>query len=252
MPRIELDIVDSVAHLHLSRPEALNALDQALLSEFEQAIEKVRESPASVLITKGRGRAFSAGSDLKELAGCSPDEAGRLETEHHRVFSQLDQLPQITVAAWCGHVLGGGLFLGIYHDFRVASQGAKIELPEIVHGWTPPWGISRLVELLGFQAARRLLLTDFRLDGGSAEQLGLVDASWTDDEFDEQTRQWVQQLAARPSAALTQTKQLLREMRWLDHEHWDQRAGKAFERCWDTPSAQEAVERFVERRDRSR
>ena len=77
-----------------------------------------------------------------ELANCSPQEAAEFEYEHGRVFSQLETLPQITVAAWRGHVLGGGLFLGVYHDFRVAAQEANIGLPEVAHGWTPPWGVS--------------------------------------------------------------------------------------------------------------
>ena len=77
-----------------------------------------------VLVTQGSGRAFSAGSDLKELAECSPQQAAAFEYAHGQVFAQLEELPQITVAAWQGYVLGGGLFLGVYHDFRVAAQGA--------------------------------------------------------------------------------------------------------------------------------
>ena len=248
MPLVELEISDRVATVTLCRPEALNAINQALLHDFEDALCQVREaSEVAVLVTQGSGRAFSAGSDLKELAECSPQQAAAFEYTHGQVFTQLAELPQITVAAWQGYVLGGGLFLGVYHDFRAAAQGATIGLPEVAHGWTPPWGVSRLVELVGFQAARTLMLCGGQFDGESAQQLGLVDEVWSDEEFEAQFRGWVEELASRPRMALAETKALLREMRILDHEHWERRTVEAFERCYVTPEAQESVRRFMQR-----
>ena len=247
MPLIELEVSDRVATLTLCRPEALNAINQALLREFEETLCQVQEaSGLAVLVTQGSGLAFSAGSDLKELAECSPEQAAAFEYAHGQVFAQMEELPQITVAAWRGYVLGGGLFLGVYHDFRVAAQGATISLPEVAHGWTPPWGVSRLVELVGVQAARTLMLCGGQLDGTSAQRLGLVDEVWSDEEFDTQFRDWVEELASRPKAALAETKALLREMRGLDHEHWERRTVEAFERCYVTPEAQQSVYRFTQ------
>ena len=100
MPLVELEISNRVATLTLCRSEALNAINQALLRDFEKALRQVREvSEAVVLVTQGSGRAFSAGSDLKELAECSPEEAAAFEYAHGQVFAQLEELPQITVAA---------------------------------------------------------------------------------------------------------------------------------------------------------
>ena len=137
--------------------------------------------------------------------------------------------------------------MGIYHDFRLAAQGARIGLPEVAHGWTPPWGASRLVELVGVQAARTLMLCGGQFDGASAQQLGLVDEVLPDEEFDTQFRDWVGELASRPKVALAETKALLREMRGLDHEHWERRTVEAFERCYVTPEAQESVRQFMQR-----
>ena len=249
MPLVELEISNQVATLTLCRPEALNAINQALLRDFEAALRRLQEaSEVSVLVTRGSERAFSAGSDMKELAECSPQQAAAFEYAHGQVFAQLEELPQITVAAWRGYVLGGGLFLGVYHDFRVAAQGARIGLPEVAHGWTPPWGVSRLVELVGSQAARKIMLCGGQFNGSSAQQLGLVDELWSDEEFDTLFRGWVEELASHPTAALTETKALLREMRGLDHPHWEQRTVKAFERCYLTPEAQESVHRFMQRK----
>ena len=248
MPLVELEISNRVATLTLCRPEALNAINQVLLRDFEKVLHQVQDaSDVAVLVTQGSGRAFSAGSDLKELAECSPQQAAAFEYAHGQVFAQLEELSQITVAAWQGYVLGGGLFLGVYHDFRLAAKGATIGLPEVAHGWTPPWGVSRLVELVGVQAARRLMLCGGQFDGASAHQLGLVDEVWSDEEFEVQFRSWVEELASRPKAALSETKALLREMRGLDHEHWERRTVEAFERCYVTPEAQQSVNRFMQR-----
>ena len=248
MPLVELEICNRVATLTLCRPEALNAINQALLRDFEGALRQVQQaSEVVVLVTQGSGRAFSAGSDLKELAECSPEEAAAFEYAHGQIFAQLEELPQITVAAWKGYVLGGGLFLGVYHDFRLAAQSAHIGLPEVAHGWTPPWGVSRLVELVGVQAARTLMLRGGQFDGALAHGLGLVDEVWADEEFDTQFRDWVEELASHPKAALSETRALLREMRRLDHAHWERRAVEAFERCYVTPAAQQSVHRFMQR-----
>jgi enoyl-CoA hydratase/carnithine racemase len=248
MPRVQLEISDRIAKLTLCRPEKLNAIDRAMLQAFEDALAEIREcADVAVLVTQGDVRAFSAGSDLKELANCSAQEAAEFEYEHGRVFSQLETLPQITVAAWRGHVLGGGLFLGVYHDFRVAAQEANIGLPEVAHGWTPPWGVSRLVELIGWQGAKRLMLGGNQFNGTTAHQIGLADEVWPDEQYDEQLWEWIGGLAARPITALRETKALLHRMRALDHDHWEQWAVKAFERCYTTEEAQQAVQRFVQR-----
>ena len=138
--------------------------------------------------------------------------------------------------------------MGVYHDFRLAAKGATIGLPEVTYGWTPPWGVSRLVELVGVQAARKLMLCGGQFDGTSAQQLGLVDEMWSDEEFEAQFRDWIEELASLPKAALSETKALLREMRILDHAHWERRTVEAFERCYATPEAQQAVQRFTQRK----
>jgi enoyl-CoA hydratase/carnithine racemase len=248
MPRIELEISNRTAKLTLCRPEALNAIDQALLREFEDSLHQVRQSSkVKVLVTQGSGPAFSAGSDLKVLAKCSPQQAAEFEYEHGRVFAQLETLPQITIAAWHGYVLGGGLFLGVYHDFRVASSQANIGLPEVAHGWTPPWGVSRLVELIGWQTAKKLMLCGRQFDGSTAQEIGLADEVWPDQVFGAKLWDWVEELASRPVAALRETKALLREIRVLEHDYWEQQAMMAFQRCYATDEGQQAIERFMKR-----
>ena len=105
MPLIELEISNRVATLTLCRPEALNAIDQALLRDFEETLHQVQNtSDVVVLVTQGSGRAFSAGSDLKELAECSPQQAAAFEYAHGQIFAQLEALPRLPLRR------GGGMF----------------------------------------------------------------------------------------------------------------------------------------------
>ena len=84
--------------------------------------------------------------------------------------------------------------------------------------------------------------------GNRRSNLGLVDEVWSDEEFDTQFRDWVEELASCPKAALAETKALLREMRgyWTTNIG-NERTVEAFERCYGTPEAEESVNRFMQR-----
>ena len=248
MSRVHLAFSGRIARLTLTRPEARNAIDTRMLQEFEGALAQVREMPeVVVLITQGDARAFSSGTDIRELAQMTPDDAKAFEAEHARVFALLESLPQITVAAWRGYVLGGGMFLGLYHDFRVAAQRSTIGLPRLAHHWTPPWGVSRLVERIGWGAAKKLLLRGERFDGETAQALGLADAVWPEAQFDTQLQAWTDIWVTQPATALRETKALLSQMRSLDHATWEAHALEAFARCYAAPEAQAAVQNFLKR-----
>src|SRR3989475_11177863 len=117
---------DGVLRLTLNRPEALNALDRDLTSALEQALERVAMmSDVGVLVVAGRGRAFCAGNDIKEMESVTPDDAEALARRHAAIMSRFTTLPQVTIAAVDGFALGGGLMLAIAQDLRIASARAR-------------------------------------------------------------------------------------------------------------------------------
>ena len=105
-----------------------------------------------------------------------------------------------------------------------------------------------MVELIGQQGAKKLMLCGGQFDGATAKQMGLADEAWPDEAFATELRDWVGALAARPAAALRETKALLREMQMLEHAHWERRSVEAFQKCYATEPAQQAVQRFMRRR----
>jgi enoyl-CoA hydratase len=248
---VELSVSDGIAWLTLNRPGKLNALDWAMVRALAEQLRELRErSDVRVVVTRGAGRAFCAGSDLADLAPLAPAEARVVEEEHAASCALYDALPQPTIAALHGHVLGGGLGLALYHDFRIASTTATLGLPEVELGWTPPWAVGRLVDVVGGASARWLSLACVRVSGAEAKGLGLVHEAVPEPELSERVEELARRLAALPPAGVRETKALLVRMSPLRSAAWDRAAAEAFERCYGTPEAEANVAAFLARRKR--
>src|SRR5262249_58327503 len=129
-PIVELDTQDGVAWLRLNRPDALNALNRQLTAALEETLERVAALPdARVLVVAGRGRAFCAGNDIKEMEAVTPDDAEAFARRHAAIMARFASLPQVTIAAVDGFALGGGLILAVAQDLSVASDPAPVRLP---------------------------------------------------------------------------------------------------------------------------
>ncbi|RPH79932.1 MAG: enoyl-CoA hydratase/isomerase family protein, partial [Candidatus Rokuibacteriota bacterium] len=135
-------IADGVLRLTLNRPQALNALNRELTWALESAVERVATmQDVRVLLVCGRGRAFCAGNDIKEMETVTGDEAQALATRHATLMDRFSRLPQVTLAVIDGHALGGGLMLAVAQDLRIASDRARLGLPEVTLGFNPGYGI---------------------------------------------------------------------------------------------------------------
>ena len=246
---VELTIADGIAWLTLNRPAKLNALDRASVHQLAEHLRGLSERPdARVVVTRGAGRAFCAGSDLADLAPLSPAEARAVEEEHAATCALYDALPQPTIAVLHGYVLGGGLGLALYHDFRVAAATATLGLPEVELGWTPPWAVGRLVDAVGGATARWLVLACARVSGTEAQTLGLVHEAVPEPILAERVETLARRLAALPPVGLRETKALLVRMSPPRSPRWDRAAAEAFERCYGTTEAQANVAAFLARR----
>ena len=107
-----------------------------------------------VVVVAGRGRAFCAGNDIKEMESVTGDEAEALARRHAALMERFAALPQVTIAAVDGYALGGGLMLAVAQDLRVASDRARFGLPEVTLGFNPGYGIARLLDIVAGGHAR--------------------------------------------------------------------------------------------------
>lgn len=168
---------DGAVVLTLSRPEARNAIDDALLDALLDAVLRLGGDPSvrAVVLTGAGPAAFSAGMDLRDRAGFSE---AQLTAQHHRIVeltTALTELPVPTIAAVEGFCLAGGLELALACDLVVAARDAQFGLPETRLGIFPGGGGARLLAwAVGAARARDLILTGRRIDGVVAEAWGLV------------------------------------------------------------------------------
>jgi enoyl-CoA hydratase len=213
-PIVELDAGDGVAWLRLNRPEALNALNRELTGALEAALERVAAMDgARVLVVAGRGRAFCAGNDIKEMETVSSEDAETLARRHAGIMRRFSSLPQVTIAAVDGYALGGGLMLAIAQDLRVASDRARFGLPEVTLGFPPAYGIGRLLDVVAGGHARDLLLTGRTIHAAEALRIGLVNRVVAPPTLEASVTALAGEIARSPRSGLAATKEIVAAIR---------------------------------------
>jgi len=158
--RVETD--GGIRTVTVDRPEKLNALSRAVLAELEAAFAEAGADPElRCLIVTGAGeKAFIAGADIGELVKLTPLEGREHARKGQAVVGLLDRLPFPSIAAINGYAYGGGLELAMACTLRVASENAKMGLPETSLGILPGYGgTQRLARLAGRAKAAELILT---------------------------------------------------------------------------------------------
>src|SRR5918992_587020 len=175
---LAFEVADRIATITVSRPDKLNALNDAAVAELGRAIDEARsrDDVGAVLLT-GAGRAFVAGADIGELVGQTPATARTRALTGQVVFRRFETSPKPTLAAVNGFALGGGCELAMSCHFRIAADSAKFGQPEVKLGITPGYGgTQRLPRLVGRGRALQLLLTGEIIDAQEALRIGLVNA----------------------------------------------------------------------------
>jgi enoyl-CoA hydratase/carnithine racemase len=227
-----------VAHLTLSRPEQLNALNDDVRRSMAAALTELEERPdIRVVVLDGAGKSFSAGADL--IAGPYEDMAGAdWATRRHRsaswqrLLDQLGRIPQVTVARLHGHVIGGAALLAVACDLRVAADDVVVRIPELAIGIPLTWaGVPLLIREIGMPLTRDWVMTcrDVRSDeilrSGFAQRV--VPRASLDDEISA----LLDQLLSVPPGPLAMTRAMTAALgrshpamsaSWADadHQHW--------------------------------
>jgi len=205
---------EGVFRLTLNRPEALNALNRELTAALEQALERVAAmDDVRVLLVCGQGRAFCAGNDIKEMETVTGDAAQALATRHAVLMDRFAKLPQVTLAVIDGHALGGGLMLAVAQDLRIASDRARLGLPEVTLGINPAYGIARFLDIAGGAHGRDLLLSGRTIHASEALRMGLVNRVVAPPTLDTIALKWATEIAVNPREGLAATKQIVGAIR---------------------------------------
>jgi len=173
---LTLDVTDRVASLTIERERVRNALNDETLRQLKARLEELGPPEVVAIVLRGAGlKAFSAGSDIKELAAQSLKDRIAHTDLGHAVGDLLEQHACPTIAAIEGFCLGGGLELALCCDYRVAGAAATFGVPEVALGALPSWGGTiRLPRIVGMARARELVLFGRGLGAEEALAWGLV------------------------------------------------------------------------------
>jgi enoyl-CoA hydratase len=164
----------SVALITLNRPEALNALNQSVMTELTGACTSLdRDQDVGCIVITGSARAFAAGADIKEMQ--DKTFAEMYADDWFAGWEALGRVRTPLIAAVSGYALGGGCELAMMCDIIIAAENAKFGQPEITLGVIPGMGGSqRLTRLVGKSKAMEMCLTGRLMDAAEAERSGLV------------------------------------------------------------------------------
>jgi enoyl-CoA hydratase len=172
-----VDVQDAVATVTLNRPDVLHALNAQMFNDLERVFQ-VLDDDANVrviLLTGSGERAFAAGADIRGLVETNAESGRAVSDRGQQVFRQIELCRKPVIACVNGVALGGGYELAMACTLRIASETAKMGLPEVKLGLIPGYGgTQRLVRLVGRGAALRMMLTAAVIGAEEALRLGLV------------------------------------------------------------------------------
>lgn len=166
-----------IAVVTFNRPKALNALNDALMSEISDVFTEINKKDSiKVIILTGSGeKSFVAGADIKEMKDLNADEAKRWAEKGEGTFLKIEQCEKPVIAAINGFALGGGCEIAMACDIRIAAENAKFGQPEVGLGIIPGFGgTQRLSRLVGRGMAKYLIYTADMIKADEAYRIGLV------------------------------------------------------------------------------
>lgn len=240
-----------ISTLTLARPDKLNALNAAVLSELEEAAEALHSrDDLRVVVIRGEGRAFIAGADIEAMLEMSREEGEEFGNLGHQTLDAIESIPVPVIAAVDGFALGGGLEVALACDLIYASGRAKFGLPEVSLGIIPGFGgTQRLGRVVGWQRAREMVFTGRQIDADSAEEYGLACATYEVDNFEERVNEVAETIASRGPLAVRAAKRAMRAGQEQRLQEGLAIERDAFGELFDSEDRVEGMEAFTDRRD---
>ena len=239
-----------VAVLRMSRPAAMNALNTSVLEDLARALERVEADPAlRVVVLTGEGNAFVAGADIKEMVTKTPLEAREFTQLGHRVFRRIEEMDAIVIVAINGYALGGGMELALACDIILASEKARVGLPEVGLGIHPGFGgTQRLPRLVGRWKAKELILTAQQLSAREAKDIGLVNEVYPADRLLEEAMGMAHRIAAQGPVAVKLAKHVVNRGTEIDLDTALNYEVESVSLCFASDDRVEGLQAFIDRR----
>lgn len=248
---IVIQIENNSATVTINRPSKLNALNVATISELHKAFKTLNKNKeVQVIILTGSGeKAFVAGADISEFAHFSVDEGTKLAAEgQEKLFDFIENLNKPVIAAINGFALGGGLELAMACHIRVASDNAKMGLPEASLGVIPGYGgTQRLPQLIGKGRAMEMIMTAGMITADEAYRTGLVNHVVPQTELLEFCNGIAQKIVKNSPNAISKAIKSV-NANFKEGKNGYKTEIKSFGKCFGTADFKEGTTAFLEKR----
>lgn len=250
MTYVKLEKRGRVGVLTIDRQEALNALNSAVLTDLETAINAVeQDNGIDVVILTGAGRAFVAGADIGQMFSYSSYEGKQWGVYGGSLFLKLEQMSKPVIAAVNGFALGGGCELCMSCDIRLASEKARFGQPEVGLGITPGFGgTQRLPRIVGVSKAMELILTGKVIDATEAKMIGLVSEVYPPEELMDKALEMANEICSNAQLAVRESKRCIRMGMQTDIATGSAFEAEAFGVTCGTEDKKEGMGAFLEKR----
>lgn len=246
---LEIQIENKIAVVTLNRPQALNALNKDLLNDISSFLDEAKDNAAiRVIILTGSGeKSFVAGADIKEFSDFNGQQGELLAKQgQENVFNKVENFPKPILAAVNGFALGGGLELAMASHFRIASENAKLGLPEVTLGLIPGYGgTQRLPKLVGKGRAAQMIFTAEMISAQRAYEIGLVNEVVPQAELLDRAKAIAAKIAGNSATAIAKA---IYAMNLSDTDKGFEAEIKSFGELFDQPDFKEGVSAFLEKR----
>ncbi|WP_367756273.1 enoyl-CoA hydratase/isomerase family protein [Flavobacterium sp. WC2430] len=242
---------NNIATITINRPTKLNALNKLTIQELHQAFQELEKSyDIRVIILTGSGeKAFVAGADIAEFADFSVEEGVQLAAQgQDTLFNFVENLKIPVIAAVNGFALGGGLELAMACHIRVASDNAKMGLPEVSLGVIPGYGgTQRLPQLIGKGRAMEMIMTAGMVNADEAYRTGLINHIVPQAELLNFCNGIAQKIMKNSPVAISMAINAV-NANYKEGENGFQTEIKSFGKCFGTDDFKEGTTAFLEKR----
>ncbi|WP_113660743.1 enoyl-CoA hydratase/isomerase family protein [Pedobacter nanyangensis] len=242
---------NNILYITINRPQKLNALNKEVLAELSTAVANAQNNQEvkAILITGAGEKAFVAGADIAEFQNYTLEEGKLLaKNGQETVFNAIENSAKPVIAAINGFALGGGLELAMACHLRIASENAKLGLPEVTLGLIPGYGgTQRLAQLVGKGKAFELIFTADMIPAQEALQLGLVNHVVPLGNLLEKANEILGKINLRAPLALASAVKAVNAGFNSQLNGYDVEIAE-FGNCFDTQDFKEGVSAFLDKR----
>ncbi|HWZ02364.1 MAG TPA: enoyl-CoA hydratase-related protein [Mucilaginibacter sp.] len=246
-----IEYKERIQYIIINRESKLNALNKATLEELHTAFSDAFNNPAvgGIIVTGAGQKAFVAGADISEFKDIGAEGGGGIARQGQTlVFDVIENGNKPVIAAINGFALGGGLELAMACHIRVASENAKMGLPEVTLGLIPGYGgTQRLTQLVGKGKALEMILTADMISAADALQYGLVNHVVSQENLLEKAEELLNKILLRAPLAIASAITAVNAAA-KDGINGFEVEIDAFARCFTTKDLQEGIAAFLEKR----